>query len=595
MEQLDNQPSNSEASHPQAAEELVKSMAQEIEHLRQNLVAHLSEDVERLNKEKYQLIEDIEQLESQRQQQLVQQQQLALQMVPTLVHQLQEVLIQRLNQSSVPSTLSDDNTNLSLKSAPNTEVSSGFPQTSPASVTQESADQLIVSLDTTLRATFKALQQDINSYQSSISQQLGQMYSLEQQGTVILEALVSRLRQEFQVESSVAENQGVTQQTVPEREQREQGDNRADLVGAKHLGDNSSNKSTVYSPNALPSGSLKTRPNISPLVEPVEAAPELTFAESSPTPASSKWKPRLGFSVLLLSLLALSLENVAVTVIFNKSSILGITELGGLITPSLSNSLLLLWLRMLLIVPLMGLLAHFLYPAAWGELKKLIQSPDWALCGSVVGSGFCLFLSQVLIYLALGTIAPGVAVTIFFIYPVAIAFWGLRGLGRYPNRIISGALLGILVGVVLSIFQSSVSGGLTAAVAGIAFAGHIILIQTSRGKLHPVPTRLIHSVIVFFFSTLGLLFTWNSDLVSDSLPGLIIGGVVLGGAALVSYLLNHVSQKLLPAATASIVGATVPVLTGFAALVLFNQTMSLPQILGMLLVSLGVAALNLKF
>jgi len=336
MEQLDNQPSNSEASHSQAAEELVKSMAQEIEHLRQNLVAHLSEDVERLNKEKYQLIEDIEQLESQRQQQVVQQQQLALQMVPTLVNQLQEVLLQRLNQSAVPSTLSDDNTNLSLKSAPNTEVSSGFPQTSPASVTQESADQLIVSLDTTLRATFKALQQDINSYQSSVSQQLGQMYSLEQQGTVILEALVSRLRQEFQVESSVAENQGVTQETVPEREQKEQGDRGEDTTN-----------STVLNPN------------ISPLVKPVEVAPEQPLADSSPKSSSSKWKPRLGFSVLLLSLLALSLENVAVTVIFNKSPILGITELGGLITPSLSNSLLLLWLRMLIIVPLMGLLAHF--------------------------------------------------------------------------------------------------------------------------------------------------------------------------------------------------------------------------------------------
>ncbi|NES24484.1 MAG: DMT family transporter [Symploca sp. SIO3E6] len=590
MEQLDNQSSNKDASHPQAAEDLVKSMAQEIENLRQNLVAHLSEDVERLNKEKYQLIEDIEQLETQRQQQIVQQQQLALQMVPTLVNQLQEVLIQRLNQSAEPSTASDDNTNLSLKSAPNTKVSSGFPQISPSSVTQESADQLIVSLDTTLRATFKALQQDINSYQSSISQQLGQMYSLEQQGTVILEALVSRLRQELQVDSSVTESQPV----LPEREQRDRG-NSAEPVGAKHLGDNSSHKSTVYSPNALPSDNLKTRLNISPLVDSVEPAPELPLTDSSPTPSSSTWKPRLGFSLLLLSLLALSLENVAVTAIFNKSPILGIRELGGLITPSLSNSLLLLWLRMLLIVPLMGLLARFLYPPTWRELKKLIQSPDWALCGSVIGSGFCLFLSQVLIYLALGTISPGVAVTIFFIYPVAIAFWGLRGLGRYPNRIISGALLSILVGVVLSIFQSSVSGGVVATVAGVAFAGHIILIQTSRGKLHPIPTRLIHSVIVFFFSTLGLLFTWNNGLVSDSFPGLIMGSVVLGSAALVSYLLNHVSQKLLPATTASIVGATVPVLTGFVALVLLNQTMSLPQILGMLLVSLGVAALNLKF
>jgi len=36
-------------------------------------------------------------------------------------------------------------------------------------------------------------------------------------------------------------------------------------VGAKHLGDNSSVKPKLYNPNALPSESLKTRPNQIPL------------------------------------------------------------------------------------------------------------------------------------------------------------------------------------------------------------------------------------------------------------------------------------------------------------------------------------------
>ncbi|NER53143.1 MAG: DMT family transporter, partial [Symploca sp. SIO1A3] len=300
--------------------------------------------------------------------------------------------------------------------------------------------------------------------------------------------------------------------------------------------------------------------------------------------------------LVLLSLLALSLENVVVTAIFHKSPILGVRELGGLITPSVSSALLLLWLRMLVIVPLMSLVAPRLYSAVWRDLKKLIQSPDWSLCGSVLGSGFCLFLSQVLIYWALGTILPGVAVTIFFIYPIAILFWKLGGFRRYPNPTIRWALLSILVGVLVSIFNSSIPGSLAAAVAGIAFACHMILMQNCRSKLNPTPMRWIHSVIILFFSTLGLLFlpkSWSTNLEIDTFTGLIIG-VALGGAALVSYLLDRTSHKMLPVATASMLGATVPVLTAFLGFVLLQTVMSPAQIFGTLLVSLGVAALSFR-
>jgi drug/metabolite transporter (DMT)-like permease len=80
--------------------------------------------------------------------------------------------------------------------------------------------------------------------------------------------------------------------------------------------------------------------------------------------------------------------------------------------PSLGNSLLILWLRMLVVVPLMAILVTVLYPAVWRDIKQFAQSKDWFLF-NVLGSGFFLFLSQVLIYLALGTISPGVAITQF--------------------------------------------------------------------------------------------------------------------------------------------------------------------------------------
>jgi hypothetical protein len=51
MGQLDKQPENIGASDPQVTEDLLRSMTQDIENLRQNLVVQLSQDVERLQRE----------------------------------------------------------------------------------------------------------------------------------------------------------------------------------------------------------------------------------------------------------------------------------------------------------------------------------------------------------------------------------------------------------------------------------------------------------------------------------------------------------------------------------------------------------------
>src|SRR4028118_1578477 len=107
MGQLDKQPENSGAGDPQAAEALLRAMTQDIENLRQNLVVQLSQDVERLQREKALLIEDIERLQTQRQQQIVQQQQLVKQITPALANQLQELLRERINQLPVSPSVPD--------------------------------------------------------------------------------------------------------------------------------------------------------------------------------------------------------------------------------------------------------------------------------------------------------------------------------------------------------------------------------------------------------------------------------------------------------------------------------------------------------
>lgn len=605
MGQLDDQPENFRASDPQAAEALLRSMTQDIENLRQNLLVQLSQDVERLHREKSQLVEDIDKLQAQRQQQIVQQQKLLRQIAPALANQLQELLRQQLNQLAAPSQASDEDPTLSFGNSVSEATTdeegvregqnptqtpigraagSGSPQNSAASDYNENAYRLIASLDSTLRATFRTLEQDLSSYQSSLSQQLGQMYSLEQQGEAILETLVSRLRKEIQFESSAIKP---TPQAPPPAP------THPPLPRQGGYPQNNHHTSVVYpSEQSMPVVPLIPEP------EPPVAIPQ------PPTQSQQSSKLLLGFLLVLLSLLVLSFQNVFITLILNKSPVFGLFEQGGFISPGLGNSLLILWLRMLVVVPLMAILATVLYPQVWRDIQQFAQSKDWFLFIRVLGSGFFLFLSQVLIYLALGSISPGVAITIFFIYPVLTVLLGWVLFGVRLNLSRSLVIFIVLVGVVLSALPSSRAGDFSgmgvraAAGSAIAFAFYVILAQTCAKKLNPVPLSWINFVLILSFSSFSLAGpfpeSWRFDVAPTMWPSLLLCSLVLGGTTLVSYLLDNISIRMISAARASILGATVPALTALLAWVIIQSTLQLQQIFGMLLVTLGVTFLSFE-
>ncbi len=605
MEQLDEQPENFRASDPQAAEALLRSMTQDMENLRQNLLVQLSQDVERLQREKSQLVEDIDKLQAQRQQQIVQQQKLLRQIAPALANQLQELLKQQLNQLAAPSQVSDQDATLlgnSVSEATSEEqgvregqnprqtpvgraAGSGSPPDSAASDYNENAYRLIASLDSTLRATFRTLEQDLSSYQSSLSQQLGQMYSLEQQGEAILETLVSRLRKEIQSESSAIKP---TPQAPPPAP------THPPLPRQGGYPQNNHHTSVVSYPSEQ---SMPVVPLI-PEPEPPVAIPQ------PPTQSQQSSKLLLGFLLVLLSLLVLSFQNVIITLILNKSPVFGLFEQGGFISPGLGNSLLILWLRMLVVVPLMAILATVLYPQVWRDIQQFAQSKDWFLFIRVVGSGFFLFLSQVLIYLALGSISPGVAITIFFIYPVLTVLLGWVLFGVRLNLSRSIVIFSVLVGVVLIALPSSRAGDFSdmgvrsAAGSAIAFAFYVILAQTCAKKLNPVPLSWINFVLILSFSSFSLAGpfpeSWRFDVAPNMWPSLLLSSLVLGGTTLVSYLLDNISIRMISAARASILGATVPALTALLAWVIIQSTLQLQQIFGMLLVTLGVTFLSVE-
>jgi drug/metabolite transporter (DMT)-like permease len=573
MGQQDLQPENFTAGESQPAESLLRSMTQDIENLRQNLVGQLSQDIERLQREKSQLIEDIEKLKAQRQQHIVQQQQLLKQTAPALANQLQELLTQRLKQLADASGVSDQN------------AASGLPPNSTASNYNENTDRLIASLDTTLRTTFRTLQQDLRSYQSSLSEQLGQMHSLEQEGEAILETLVRRLREEFQSVSSAIKHAPPAPLAPPMP---------SPSSHYESFGYSDRNSSTVSYPS---------EPSVAVVGRISEPEPHTALPKPPAKPQQAS-KRLTGFLLVLLSLLVLSFEYIVVNVIFNKSPIFGQFELGGFISPGVGNSLLVLWLRMLIVVPLMAILATVLYPSVWRDIQQFAQSKDWFLFLKVLSSGFFLFLSQVLLYLAVGSISPGVAVSIFFIYHIFTVLLAWIIFGARLSLVRSLIIFSVLVGFIMLTLTSSKASALSAmgvsyAVgSAIAFAIYLILAQTAAKKLLPIPLSWINFAIVLTFSSLSLAgplpVSWRLDIDRTMWSPLIVGSLVLGGSTLVSYLFNHIGIRKIDAARASLLGATVPALTALLGFAIVRNTLGLEQTFGMLLVTLGVAALGFE-
>jgi drug/metabolite transporter (DMT)-like permease/cell division septum initiation protein DivIVA len=575
MGRLDNLPENTRSADS-TANEILKSVTQDLRSLQQGVVAQLTQDVSRLQAEKSRLLDEIDQLQAQHrslqtqhqtalsQQQIAQQQLWAKQLAQALAKQLHVLLSERIQSHAL---VQSEPANL-LPPAANRYG--------------EDATRMLVALDTTLNRTLSSVRQDLNSYQSSLSQQISRMHNLEQQGEAILEALVSRLHQQLQ--SEVA---------------RMQTTNRAEGNGHPIAAPSPSQPH----PSTLPRPTSTTILPVAPVV-----APEPTVA-----PVRSMLRPglsqfQIGFLLILLSTVALSLHNVVVGVIGNASRVLGIYEVGGYISlNSLGNSLLILCGRMVVVLLLMTPLSAYLYPPVWRDIRVFVQSKDRRLLRSVIGSGFFLFLSQVLIYIAIGQIGPGVAVTILFMYPIITVPLAWLLFGDRPTGLRTGVMMTILLGVILTAFPNLIAtaniswlGISTAVVSGIAFAFYLIAMQISFRKLHPVPVSLIQFATIFVFTSLSLILFPDQlgvEIIPQGLPGLIRGGILLGSLTLIGYLLNNFGVRLMGAARASIVAASGPVLTALLAFLLIpgaRTALQGVQWLGILIVTIGVVALSFE-
>ncbi|MEM8639041.1 MAG: DMT family transporter [Cyanobacteria bacterium P01_G01_bin.54] len=561
------------------ARQSLQSITEELEHLKHSLVQQLTQEIEQLQERKTHLLAETESLNRQREAQLAQQQELAQQLAPALAEQL-------LTYIRSQAALAEDQ-----EGEP---FGQGSLLNGNLSQYNDNANRLISSLDTTLRTTFRTLEQDLSSYQSTLSQQLGQMYSLEQQAQVILDALVSRIRAEL----------------------------RSPTITSPSLAPPPTTASTtvqpVYDPITDERGqpiAPETEPELPPLQE-SPRPPQRRIRPAQPTPQPIKKKIsasqiQLGFILVLLSSFFLSLQNVVISIILNISSLFGRIEMGGFISPSFGNSLLILFLRMLVVVPLMAVLSQFLYPASWQEIQQFLRSGDRRALRDVVSCGFFLFASSALIYMALGELTPGVALTLFFVFPIVTVVCAWRFFGDRPSVVRWGATFIVFLGIVLislsGLFATddaqvrlSTLGIITALGAGITFAFHVLQIQSCTKRLHPVPFSVINFGVILIFSFFSLFLTFvlpgnmAIKIESTHFMELAIFSFILGGLTLLSYLSNNVGISYIGAARASIVGATGPALTSLLAWLMIARPLSAWQLVGMLIVTLGVLAQNLE-
>ncbi|MEH1820862.1 MAG: EamA family transporter [Nostoc sp.] len=349
----------------------------------------------------------------------------------------------------------------------------------------------------------------------------------------------------------------------------------------------------------------------------LEPPPEEKPPQSRSLNSSGLSTLQIGFFLIVSSVVISSLYNVAIKVIFHEGSqIFGVLEVEQLLPPTLGNTLLILTLRFMVVVPLMVLLSPILHPRLWQDLENLAASvrgnstPANAATKQIlilsIVSGCFLFLSQVLIYIAIAQVPTGMAIALFFIYPMVSGLLSWFLFRDRPTLFRIAAIAAICCGELLVLAGSpsigignSSMGSSTAIISGVAFAAYIILTRVCASKLHPVTFTLINFTTMLLLSFICLMLplpsNWNLVVVDPSkMLELVLSAFILGVLTLAGYLLNNIGIGKLGASRSALIGGSIPVLTVILAGLIIQENLDIVQILGVLFVTFGAAAFSFE-
>ncbi len=305
----------------------------------------------------------------------------------------------------------------------------------------------------------------------------------------------------------------------------------------------------------------------------------------------------MGYFVILAAAIFFAVQNLVARVLFNPSYLFGWFETGGFVEPTLPNSFLLLFMRMLLGVPLMAVMLPPVYPRLWSDLRQLkTPSHRRELLLAVAGGGL-MFSYLGLLYVSVGLVATGIALTLFFTFPVYTALLSWGWFGYRPSLLRWAIMAVILVGSGLTLPTGSsdaiswlgVGFGLLSAAV---YALYTVVAQKAFETFHPLPFTGISFATTLVLSAICLLI-WRVDLHGLPWLELWVGALLSAIATAVGHLLNNLGIRWVGATAAAMVGAANPALTAALAWVALQEQLSWVQGLGVGLVTLSVALLSL--
>lgn len=306
----------------------------------------------------------------------------------------------------------------------------------------------------------------------------------------------------------------------------------------------------------------------------------------------------VGVLIVLLASLFFCFQNVIVRILFSQHDVLGLFETGGFVEPTLQNSFLLMLMRTLLVVPLMAALLSSLYPPAWKDIAALKQPTQRPLLVRSLTGGVLMFLYLALLYISIGLIPTGIALTLFFTYPVFTIALSWKLFGDRPSTFRWVIMGFVLLGSALTIpqTQSAISpqswlGIVMGVASGLTYALYTVNAQKSFEAIHPAPFTWISFATTLVLSTVCLL-VWPVPHRELAWTALWIGGLLSAIVTFAGHLLNNIGIRRIGAATASMIGATNPALTVVLAWLTIQETLNAVQLLGVVVVTLSVALLG---
>jgi drug/metabolite transporter (DMT)-like permease/predicted RNA-binding protein with PIN domain len=567
-------------------EQTLAGVTKDLSDLRANILGKLSREILILQAQKNALTDDIHRLQSQRKE---------LEVLTVAQQGMNQQEIQRqqwIEQLAQSITYHLKNDVIVTNSSALNDHSENF-------------EQLMLNLDGAIRTTFQSLQRDVDTYQRDLDDQMQRMYTQRQQGELMLSALVERIDEYLRRSSGDRYSGGNIGGNPPINFTGTSGFTGAIGTNGNSTSPAAPNGNGNYNQVQIPTFNSSqyrqydqndTRPYAGDPTEPfnsLETPPPPPVVQ--PTKRMSDWW--VGFILVLGASVVLSLQNILVRVIFSNSNIFGLFSFGGLIKPTVPNSFMLLLLRMLFATPIMWLVAKFIFRVdVVRDFQQLLTPNRRLLFLRVVLSALLQFASFAFIYVALGILNPGLAVTLFFIFPTVTVLLAWLLFGDRPSKERWFVIGLIYVGIMLTynifgVTKPDTWGVIAAMSSGIAFAGYIITSQACFKQLNPVSFTSINFAIILLLCFGTLPFT----LASISLNGsLIFMCFLIALTTLSGYLLTSFGTKMMGAAQASIVSASGPVFTTFLAFTILGNKLDAIQLFGVLMVTGGVGLLSLQ-